>query len=412
MLSPTLFLIVMDELLHSLRSNKSGISISNLYLGGAAHADDVTAVSTSVAVANCQSLLISDFASHHGLKLNNPKTEVVKFSQNKASHDTTISLLGSSICVAHEAKCLGYTWNSTLNARSSVRENIHKARKSFFSLGSTGCFLGHSSPLTAKTIVETCVFPILLYGAENWILNDECLRLLENFQAELGRRILKLSRYHSNLSVSLGLSWPSITSRILITKLKFLCRLLSSETETVATRTLHTLASEGLYSLGIVQQCIFLDSKLKVNTIPNILNNIDDPRSELKDLEEMILKSGKTLTYEESLNHQSVKLACNINWLRVWESARDKGPYWTRTAQSFYRILTSPLFGDRICRVCSTEVPRELSYIEHLVSSHCDGSTLSLDYLLSNLESLSDVDLINQAFHAMKVIVSAHVSNY
>ena len=178
-LSPTLFLIVMDELLHSLRSNKSGISISNLYLGGAAHADDVRAVSTSAAVANCQSLLISDFASHHGLKLNNPKTEVVKFSQNKASHDTTISLLGSSICVADEAKCLGYTWNSTLNARSSVRENIHKARKSFFSLGSTGCFLGHSSPLTAKTIVETCVFPILLYGAENWILNDECLRLLE-----------------------------------------------------------------------------------------------------------------------------------------------------------------------------------------------------------------------------------------
>ena len=287
-----------------------------------------------------------------------------------------------------------------------------QARKSFFSLGSTGCFLGHSSPLTAKTIVETCVFPILLYGAENWILNDECLRLLENFQAELGRRILKLSRYHSNLSVSLGLSWPSITSRILITKLKFLCRLLSSETETVATRTLHTLASEGLYSLGIVQQCIFLDSKLKVNTIPNILNNIDDPRSELKDLEEMILKSGKTLTYEESLNHQSVKLACNINWLRVWEPARDKGPYWTRTAQSFYRILTSPLFGDRICRVCSTEVPRELSYIELLVSSHCVGSTLSLDYLLSNLESLSDVDLIDQAFHAMKVIVSAHVSNY
>ena len=147
-----------------------------------------------------------------------------------------------------------------------------------------------------------------------------------------------------------------------------------------------------------MQQCIFLDSKLNVNTIPNILNNIDDPRSELKDLEEMILKSGKTLTYEESLNHQSVKLACNINWLRVWESARDKGPYWTRTAQSFY--------------VCSTEVPRELSYIEHLVSSHCDGSTLSLDYLLSNLESLSDVDLIDQAFHAMKVIVSAHVSNY
>ena len=47
--------------------------------------------------------------------------------------------------------------------------------------------------------METCVISTLLYGAENWVLDESCLELLENFQAEIGRRILKLSKYHSSL---------------------------------------------------------------------------------------------------------------------------------------------------------------------------------------------------------------------
>ena len=75
--------------------------------------------------------------------------------------------------------------------------------------------VGHSNPLSAREVFETCVIPTLLYGAENWILDDGCLELLERFQAEIGRRILKLSRYHSGLAVRIGLSLPSMTSRVL-----------------------------------------------------------------------------------------------------------------------------------------------------------------------------------------------------
>ena len=51
--------------------------------------------------------------------------------------------------------------------------------------------------LTTISVVETCVFPTFLYGAENWILNEESIELLENFQAEIGRRVLRLSKKHS-----------------------------------------------------------------------------------------------------------------------------------------------------------------------------------------------------------------------
>ena len=46
-LSPTFFLVVMDRLLTELKQNKAGISICNLYLGGAANADDVRAIASS-----------------------------------------------------------------------------------------------------------------------------------------------------------------------------------------------------------------------------------------------------------------------------------------------------------------------------------------------------------------------------
>ena len=89
--------------------------------------------------------------------------------------------------------------------------------------------------------------------------------LLESFQAKIDHRILKLFMFHSQLSVCIGLSWPSITSRILKQKLSFLCRLLTSNDDSIATRTFNTFVSQNAYNLSLVKLCIFLDSKLKTN---------------------------------------------------------------------------------------------------------------------------------------------------
>ena len=57
----------------------------------------------------------------------------------------------------------------------------------------------------------------LLYTMEqrtgSWM--KPVFELLEMFQAKIGCRIFKLSTFHSQLSVHIGLSWPSISSRIL-----------------------------------------------------------------------------------------------------------------------------------------------------------------------------------------------------
>ena len=74
-------------------------------------------------------------------------------------------------------------------------------------------------------------------------------------------------------------------------------------------------------------------------------------------------------TLENVANHQSVNVSKDINWLKVWDAARDKGQFWTGIVQSFYRLLTTPVFGDRLCWKCDSVIPPHVSFIEHFSHS-------------------------------------------
>ena len=58
--------------------------------------------------------------------------------------------------------------------------------------------------------------------------------------------------------------------------------------------------------------------------------------------------------------------------------------------QSFYRLLTTPVFGYRLCWKCDSVIPSHVSFIEHFSHSHVTGPT-SLTSLMSDLTSDSDV---------------------
>ena len=112
-------------------------------------------------------------------------------------------------------------------------------------MGSIGAFSGELNPLSTSSIFETCVVPKLLYGCEIWLLDTSCLKKLEQFQHEIGRRILRLSKFHSGDAVRIGLQWPSVASRILLRKLSFMCKLLDpAHSDTMSSRVFTTMAIE------------------------------------------------------------------------------------------------------------------------------------------------------------------------
>ena len=133
-------------------------------MGSSAHADDVRAACNSIAGLQTQANLIASFCDANDLSLNANKTELIKFS--------------------------------------------------------IGAFHGRLNPLTGQSLFETFVIPTLLYGCETWIHSEPLLESLESFQAEIGKRILGISKYHSNISTRIGLHWPSMKARILLRKLK------------------------------------------------------------------------------------------------------------------------------------------------------------------------------------------------
>ena len=89
-------------------------------------------------------------------------------------------------------------------ASRCISENINKARKAFFGYGSIDAFQGSLSPISSVSIIETCILPFLLYGAENWILTPVLIDRLESFQGELAKRILCWPMHHSNTAATLA----------------------------------------------------------------------------------------------------------------------------------------------------------------------------------------------------------------
>ena len=82
-LSPTLFLLVMDSLLKQLEVSGLGLSVNNFYAGGFLHADDIQTLAISIDSLNAQVALVKKFAENNFLKLNVQKCEVVVFDRGQ-----------------------------------------------------------------------------------------------------------------------------------------------------------------------------------------------------------------------------------------------------------------------------------------------------------------------------------------
>ena len=143
-LSPVLFLLVMDPLLRCLQSSSLGPSISNTYADAFAHADDIRTVTSSLATLQQQLNTVQNFAAENALVLNPTKCEVLLVSPSKPVSSAPAGILGKqALTLQHHAKCLGYWWSWDLSATKAIDEAIRKARRAFFTFGAMGAFHGN-----------------------------------------------------------------------------------------------------------------------------------------------------------------------------------------------------------------------------------------------------------------------------
>ena len=119
-LSPVLFLMVMDPLLRRLEESGMGLSVNSYYAGWFLHADDIRTLTSSSTSLGEQIVKVEEFASQNYLKLNAQKCEVVVFSEDHASQLPECSIDGVVVPVSDTRKCLGYWWKGDLMATRAV----------------------------------------------------------------------------------------------------------------------------------------------------------------------------------------------------------------------------------------------------------------------------------------------------
>ena len=168
-LSPSLFHLLIDSLLQALKEANAGVNLEGVYMGSLAHVDDLRSLTLDPQSSKQQAEIIDDFLAKNLLQLNANKCELVVHAHGTQSHTISVDVGDISLEPSHASKCLWTWWTPNL---SPIMENIGSARRAFFSFGSIGVFHGNLNPLSSRSVVETCVMSILLFGSECWYLSD------------------------------------------------------------------------------------------------------------------------------------------------------------------------------------------------------------------------------------------------
>ena len=146
-LSPVLFLLVIDPLLRELEESKLGPSISGIYAGAYTHVDDIRTITSSLSSLNQQVRMVQKFAKQNALVLNPAKCEVLITSSTKPASQSPLCTLSDQPLFPQDCvKCLGYWWSWDLSATKGVDEAIKKARRAFIFLWSFGSLSWKTEP--------------------------------------------------------------------------------------------------------------------------------------------------------------------------------------------------------------------------------------------------------------------------
>lgn len=370
-LSPALFLLVMDPLLRQLQSLSIGTSVNNMYTGGFLHADDIRTLAPTISTLEEQISTVQKFTDDNFLKLNASKCEIVAFKKATSRPKEERIIVGEcSFPMVGEATCLGYLWKEDLSSTQAVQNRVQKARKAYFQFGSIYAFQSKLSPISCCSIVEACVLPILLYGVENWVMSPESLCILESFQGEIAKKILHLPKWYSNTAAIIALGWNSLHSICTIKKLKFLHRVMTNE-ESICHRAFSAMVDD-VESMSLVRECRELELRYSSNFTSAILcaDGLDGS-TVIKHAQKSIIKKDQQLLLQKASRYPFIiQIAKKVGWKRLWDEALDHGPSVIKSLKNLIRVITYPDHSSAMCPLCDMQILEQPSLIDHVLENH------------------------------------------
>ena len=198
-----------------------GINVSPL-----GYADDVASASTSKIKTDQVLNIVYNHSCTWRYRFNPKKSAVLVFGEsereNKCNSKYRMYKLGPDrIKEARSYDHLGLKNNCLWQNKERTIEKIAKGRKALNAAAGLGLKPGGLSIKACGMIFWSLVIPIITFACELWVLTDDDIKLLEDFQTYAGRRIQRFSQNSPRATSYVGLGWIRLEVFIYIKKLLF-----------------------------------------------------------------------------------------------------------------------------------------------------------------------------------------------
>jgi hypothetical protein len=204
-ISPVLFCVYMDHLLHRLENAGVGCWFGNSYYGAIGYADDLVLLSPTGSGLQRMLSICEEFGDKYGVQYNAKKTMCILFSKRSVSKPV-IRMCGADIKWVDSVKHLGNTLLSNLSESSDVKykkgDMIQRVNTSLASLD------GSDDRILLKVFNSQCAH---LYGTTSWNFQDKSVKEFVTAWNRCVRRLLRLpfmthTRYLPHLLGSSGVT--------------------------------------------------------------------------------------------------------------------------------------------------------------------------------------------------------------
>ena len=187
-ISPKLFSAVLEQIFRKLKwDNRFGININGRKLSHLRFADDIVLFAKS---ANELQIMMKDLWDHSktvGLSMNEKKTVLMT---NHKEREVVIN--GVKMSYVNKYIYLGQTVTFHNRADEEVEKRTTMAWNKFWSL--SFILLDKNQKMDMKKkIMDSCVLPVMLYGAQTWSLTEKQKKKLAVCQRKMERKIMGIN---------------------------------------------------------------------------------------------------------------------------------------------------------------------------------------------------------------------------
>lgn len=232
-LSPTLFNIIMDEILKMYRTKAKRLQVGyrnmrQVTITECAFADDVIICAGSEEDMNTNLKWWAEIINKFNMKMNVKKTKMMHIGR-EAKYDH-IQIDGTTIEMVESFKYLGVAIDRSGMYNTEVTNRITAAMKLYHAIRTTFINKKEITRKTKMSVYKSIFRPILLYGSESWVLTTSMKSSIQATEMKYLRRVMGITRMDRvrNQDIQDELKVDSVLKEIEKNQLKWfghLCRM-------------------------------------------------------------------------------------------------------------------------------------------------------------------------------------------